>query len=61
MKQRLPRSGDEVTARARSDDAEDGNIGAKKIVSDASNTILSMETTGFEPATFALRTQRSPN
>ena len=30
MKQRLPRRGDEVTARARSDDAEDGNIGAKK-------------------------------
>lgn len=30
MKQRLPRRGDEVTVRARSDDAADGDIGTKK-------------------------------
>ena len=67
----MPGAGDEAAGGAvRCDEAQRmrgtmmrraETLAQKRIVSDASNTIHSMETTGFEPATFALRTQRSPN
>lgn len=45
----------------RSDDVECRNIGIKKDRIRCFEYDPFMETTGFEPATFALRTQRSPN